>query len=997
MPEQHTREEEFARPGAYYRAKPFWSWNGKLDIHELERQIDCFGEMGMGGYFCHSRVGLRTPYLSEAWFACIRACIDKGESAGMESWLYDEDRWPSGTAGGFVTADPALRMQYVRLRILPAEQYRRTPDTLCAFTAQVDGRAYTDCRPLPPGASPQGRTVLHFTVERMKPGPFYNGTAYLNTLDRRGIETFLRVTHERYRAELTPAQWAAVKGIFTDEPHHGAVMCGFSCDNPDATFLTPYCDVVSERFAQRFGCRLEDQLPALFLWPDGEKTQPVKWQYNEVLTSLFIDHFLRPYEAWCHQNGLQFTGHLLHEDSLTAQTCMAGSLMREYAHMDIPGVDVLGELNDCHWIAKQVQSAARQCGKERILSELYGCTGWQMRLENYKFTGDWQALFGVNLRCPHLSWYTMEGEGKRDFPASIGFQSAWYPDFPLVEDYFARIHRFLEEGEPCCDLLVVSPVESVWAMVYPGWTDSLTPLDEDVRRLEAQYAETFRALAGRRIDFDYGDEGLLAESGRVVCEQGQTCLQVGARRYRSVLLSGNRNLRGSTVSLCEAFCQMGGTVRVAGDAPAYVDARRDDRAARLFTARVDLHGEGLERALGLDPTIRVTDRDGRLNTAVYGVMRRSADAITAFLLNIDRTHPQEQVWVELPAGGVCEKWDARDGSRTRLAAGEETIRFPYTLAPGEELLLRITAASDAPAVPARRVIETGVLAGPFQYTLSEPNMALLAYADLRLGDGNWFPDQPVLQADRLVRAHWGLPPRGNEMVQPWADQEPAPVLGLVRLRFPFVVEEQPEEIRLAMETPAAFRVTLNGREGFEPTGDWWVDPAFRVLRLPAGALKTGENCIELTASFHRRMALENLYLLGDFGVKTQGHTVVITRRPATLTMGDVTDQGLPFYSGRLGYACRLPAVQPGCTLRLKTEELGAALIRVSGPGGSCALAFPPYEADVTALAGQEVQLAYVFTRRNAFGSADGQAFSFLRQGMLAPVRWEILQEMDGSS
>ena len=52
--------------------------------------------------------------------------------------------------------------------------------------------------------------------------------------------------------------------------------------------------------------------------------------------------------------------------------------------------------------------------------------GWQMPFAGHKAVGDWQALFGVNLRCPHLSWYTMEGEAKRDFPASIFDQSGWW-------------------------------------------------------------------------------------------------------------------------------------------------------------------------------------------------------------------------------------------------------------------------------------------------------------------------------------------------------------------------------------------------------------------------------------------------------------------------------------------------------------------------------------------------------------------------------------------
>ena len=86
------RQELFENPTREYRGKPFWSWNGKLEEAELCRQVDVFKEMGFGGYFMHSRTGLETEYLGEEWFDLTNSCADYGRKAGMESWLYDEDR-----------------------------------------------------------------------------------------------------------------------------------------------------------------------------------------------------------------------------------------------------------------------------------------------------------------------------------------------------------------------------------------------------------------------------------------------------------------------------------------------------------------------------------------------------------------------------------------------------------------------------------------------------------------------------------------------------------------------------------------------------------------------------------------------------------------------------------------------------------------------------------------------------------------------------------------
>ncbi|HPS03149.1 MAG TPA: hypothetical protein PLA90_16535, partial [Candidatus Sumerlaeota bacterium] len=87
----------FEHPGAEFRGKPFWSWNGELEKGELIRQIGVIKEMGFGGFFMHSRTGLATEYLGDQWFDLINACADEAKKQGLEAWLYDEDRWPSGS------------------------------------------------------------------------------------------------------------------------------------------------------------------------------------------------------------------------------------------------------------------------------------------------------------------------------------------------------------------------------------------------------------------------------------------------------------------------------------------------------------------------------------------------------------------------------------------------------------------------------------------------------------------------------------------------------------------------------------------------------------------------------------------------------------------------------------------------------------------------------------------------------------------------------------
>ncbi|MFW5961635.1 MAG: hypothetical protein ACOCRV_01380, partial [bacterium] len=95
-------KRKFKKPAPEYRSAPFWSWNSDLSAEELKRQVNDMKNHGMGGFFMHSREGLETEYMSKDWLKCIRETVDEAAETDMKAWLYDEDRWPSGFAGGLI-------------------------------------------------------------------------------------------------------------------------------------------------------------------------------------------------------------------------------------------------------------------------------------------------------------------------------------------------------------------------------------------------------------------------------------------------------------------------------------------------------------------------------------------------------------------------------------------------------------------------------------------------------------------------------------------------------------------------------------------------------------------------------------------------------------------------------------------------------------------------------------------------------------------------------
>lgn len=118
-------DELFRNPTCEYRGTPFWAWNCKLEKGMLERQIRYFKEMGFGGFHMHSRTGMGTPYLSDEFMDMVKFCVEQAKKNDMLAWLYDEDRFPSGSAGGILTKNPKYRSRHLLLRSDSWKRFRK--------------------------------------------------------------------------------------------------------------------------------------------------------------------------------------------------------------------------------------------------------------------------------------------------------------------------------------------------------------------------------------------------------------------------------------------------------------------------------------------------------------------------------------------------------------------------------------------------------------------------------------------------------------------------------------------------------------------------------------------------------------------------------------------------------------------------------------------------------------------------------------------------------
>jgi len=135
---------EFAEPAKEYGTVPLYVWNTTITREQIDRTMADLKDKGFGGVFVHPRPGLITEYLSDEWFDLFRYTLDKGKQLGLNTWMYDENSYPSGFAGGHV---PALMPEsYNQGQGLQLHKFEILPDTAARYficMKEEDGK-FTD-------------------------------------------------------------------------------------------------------------------------------------------------------------------------------------------------------------------------------------------------------------------------------------------------------------------------------------------------------------------------------------------------------------------------------------------------------------------------------------------------------------------------------------------------------------------------------------------------------------------------------------------------------------------------------------------------------------------------------------------------------------------------------------------------------------------------------------------------------------------------------------
>ena len=1022
---------DFVNPETILRPAPFWAINSKLSPERCARQMEDMLRVGLSGGFFHSRHGLVTDYMGEEWFEAMNAALDAARKNGGYLWLYDEDLWPSGNAGGQVAgARDDYRSATINACLVPPGE--DTPPTdedsalkYCYVIRKRDGLNLQDFEPVPieEAAGYRGFERV-FLIRKFAPKTgWWSGESYANLMNPQAMKLFVELTHERYARRLGHEFGKLIPGIFTDEPQLAHASNGIA-----------WYEGIPEIYSKWVG--RDWSRDVLFMFFDGPEAREIRLLMHRTILRQFVEAYSRPLFEWCESHNLEHTGHYNAEDDFVSQImCHYGGIMAHYRYQQAPGIDHLcrqidgfvygaGPLLTC----KQVSSAARQFGRSRAMSEIFGVSRHTNTFEDFKWLGDFNLVCGVNFFVPHLSWYSAAGRRKRDYPPVWNASQTYWDELKPLNDYFTRIAYALTRGKAAVDVLMLHSIEGatathrlaceVWSTCTnatcgaplqsaPGTLEHIAQEDwSQVSVMDAQMRNSLEAVLSTGYDCDLGDEGFIEDTGRI---DGASFV-VGEMAYKIVILPPSATWRPRTFELLKQFIGNGGKVVILGELPSEIDCRQARQKWGALTPcenvyQIPCEASSLQHLVYalMEGSFILSDSDGKAACSTYCQHRIDGDEDIFFITNADRARSCKYILRLRNADGRrLFRWDAVAGSR-ELITGETVegeLGCEFTLAPCGSILLTLedsdylaneTRDNQAPAVAANGAGQddpyresaagysgtshekkTIALRSAFDFERSESNVLVIDRLSVSFDDGTTFgPEDLDHRVRSRIAEQFGT--ADALLWQPWVAMRKGVFDnkgGRIVLRYRFEsVLEKPKAFAV-IENMSAGELRVNGEMLDITNASWHWDRAFDKVEI-TNLVKDGENTMDFAFNYDFLSEVEAAYVVGDFGVEiVDAIRGRIVAEPEKIEVGSWTDQGYPFYTGKMTYKTSFEADSPSrAVLRLARPSGTLFKVRVNGREAG-RLFWRPWILDISRYVQEgknDIEIEFVSSLQNAWG------------------------------
>ena len=930
-------KSQFAQPPRQYSSSPLWVWNDKLTDEEIIGTLRDLAGQKVKQVFVHPRPGLMTPYLSEDWFHLWKTALNEAKRLDMNVWIYDENSYPSGFAGGFVPdAMPESRGKGLEIREQESP-LKLDENCVAVFRPTQDGYENVTKQAKADAQLPQGKYLVA-SLRWAGTSPWHGGKFYVNLLTPGVTEKFLAITMDAYTRNIGGQYGKRVPGVFTDEPHL----------SPAGGL--PWADDLPAVFKGRWGYDLLDNLPSL-VRPVGDWRR-VRHNYEQVLLSLFIERWAKPYYDYCDKHGIEFTGHYWEHE--WPNCLMSPDNMAMYAWHQRPSIDILMNQYDEGVHAqfgnvravKELSSAANQLGRPRTLCEAYGAGGWDLRFEDMKRIGDWIYVLGVNTLNEHLSYVTIRGARKRDHPQSFSYHEPWWGEYHVMAEYFTRLSLVMSQGRQVNRILVIEPTTTAW--MYQGDRTQGGRLNDIGNRFQQMLV----ALEQKQVEYDIGCEDIIEQHG----SNDGPRLKVGQCLYDTVVLPPlTENLNQRTADLLAAYVQAGGEVLCCGEAPSRVNGNVSD------WAKVAAKGSGWKQVEASQvPALLLSgaktrfaierDRDDKGN--LFHHRRVVADGEFLLLVNTSIDAPSAGTFAS--AARSIEKWDLATAQTAAypFRKTQTGVEARFELPPCGSLLLFLSAKARTPAK--QPALAGREISPKSDLTIAplEDNVLTLDYVDVTT-QGETKKNLYFYKASQLAFAKNGLPRNPWDSSVQFRDELIKKMFDAgsgFEAAYRFTIEQSvPKRLWVVIERPDLYTITCNGTAVSAGKGAWWLDRAFGKIDISKAA-KVGENAVTIKASpFSIYHELEPAYVLGSFRLRTADAGFVISgQAEPALALGSWKGQGYPLYAAGVSYSRQFDLKKRAGRY---VVELGkwygsVAEVIVNGkPAGS--IAYRPWQCDVT--------------------------------------------------
>ncbi|MBM4086814.1 MAG: hypothetical protein FJ272_18660 [Planctomycetes bacterium] len=384
---------------------------------------------------------------------------------------------------------------------------------------------------------------------------------------------------------------------------------------------------------------------------------------------------------------------------------------------------------------------------------------------------------------------------------------------------------------------------------------------------------------------------------------------------------------------------------------------------------------------------------------IYVQTRVLDDGVAVFWVNTSNRAGR----VRFRCGGslAVEDWDLLTGATSAIPVqveGDETV-WSEDVAPGQSRLLRLRLAGSGSPVcvsgPSRQKGESVSLADEWDFELLTPNVLVLDLVEYRVGDEAWSERKGVLEALGELRRRFGMANepelRHNRAARFYDLWQNPRAFQTVQLRYAVHCAAKAADLGdvcFVVESGERFAIRVNGQTATDRDGAW-LDPSFTKYRI-GHLLRSGDNEIVLSTEFREDTELETAFVIGRFGVWRRGPAEFqLGSLPKTLRAGSWTEQGLPFFGGRvrIWQQVRLPQGLLGWELCASSLPIPVATVYAAGQKAGHLL-WPPHRVPLPkALAGDvRLELECVSGMKNTLGPWHWSS-AFNEARITAPNSW----------